>query len=122
MAEIVAGSVFVQTNIPFFVDTEWVRVGLGTDTRTEPKREFWQMGVRETQYGHEADGMGRFEIHLHEVVQSETSGPLAIYERRWFDPEGVQISKPRRKYSRLSSLKAIISKRKMVPVPKISEG
>lgn len=40
-----AGQVFVQSGIPFTIETEYDFV------RQEPAREMWRIGERETQYG-----------------------------------------------------------------------
>ena len=108
-----AGDVFVQANIPFTVETKYEWVGEGFGARQEPMCDYWRIGSRETQYGSEADGQGRFEVHILEIVRTRTSGEIAIYERRWFDPEGALLSRPRRKYSKVGSRKALISRRKM---------
>lgn len=111
--ELLAGSVFVQQDIPFTIETSYTWAGDGINAHQEPDHDFWQIGERETQYGSTNDGLGRFELHVLEIVNTNTSGPVAIYERRWFDPEGALLSKPRKKYSKVANLKGFIRRRKM---------
>lgn len=117
-----AGSVFIQTGIPYTVETAYEWVGDGFGARQEPMREYWQIGRRETQYGEVSDGEGRFELHVLEVIETMTSGKVAIYERRWFDPDGDLISRPRKRYAKIGNLKAVISRRKMQPAQAIEAG
>lgn len=111
---IVAGAIFEQTDIPFTVECHYEWVGEGFGARQEPMHEYWRIGERETQYGTTNDGLGRFELHVLEVVETQTCGTVAIYERRWFDPEGELLSKPRKKFSKVGNLKGFIRRRKMV--------
>ena len=83
MRGVVEGAAFVNADIPFTIECEYEWVGEGLGARQEPMREVWRIGSRETQYGHDDDGKGRFEVHVLEIVETKTSGPVAVYERRW---------------------------------------
>lgn len=85
----------------------------GRDTDGAPLREVW--GFANEDSG--TDGYGWLELRIHEIVETERSGTLAVYYRQWFAPDGEPAfgMKPKRRVGSLASVKALIRRRKMQP-------
>lgn len=64
------------------------------------------------------EGYGWLDVRVHEIVETEQSGTLAVYYRQWFAPDGEPAwgKRPQRKVGALGSLKSLIRRRKMVPI------
>lgn len=86
----------------------------GRDEHGAPLREVWAF-ASEDDY---IEGHGWLEVRVHEVVETERSGALAVYYRQWFAPDGEPAwgKRPKRQVGSLASLKALISRRKMQPI------
>jgi hypothetical protein len=80
-------------------------------------REAWVVGERieEGQYGERkvADGIGRVEVIIHEVLISRTSGPICIFEKVFTSPDGERLSAPRRLLRTVRGLKGYLRLRKL---------
>lgn len=85
----------------------------GRDADGAPLREVWGFANEDT--GSEGDGW--LELRIHEIVQTEKSGTLAVYYRQWFAPDGEPAfsAKAKRRVGSLASVKALINRRKMTP-------
>lgn len=81
------------------------------DERGDPTVELWRFAGEDD--GEE--GFGWLEVRLHEVVETERSGLLAVYYRQWFDPHGQPAwgNRPKRTIGSVGSLKSLIRRRKM---------
>lgn len=84
------------------------------DYAGDPTVEIWRFANEDDG----SDGDGWLEVRVDEIVQTERSGTLAVYYRRWMAPDGEPAwgRKPRRVVGSLGSLKALIRRRKMLPV------
>lgn len=83
------------------------------DARGDPTVELWRFTSCEDDG---EDGYGRLEIRVHEIVETERSGTLAVYYRQWFAPDGGPAwgNRPKRVIGSLGSLRALLRRRKMV--------
>jgi len=79
------------------------------DDHGDPVIEKWSLAFKEE----DDDGDGWLEIYVHEIVETERSGTLAVYYRQWFNPEGEKLWSRKRKVGNLASLQRIISSRQM---------
>lgn len=88
-------------------------IDTGRDGDGAPTGEMWTF-ASEDDY---AEGYGWLEVRVHEIVETERSGALAVYYRQWFAPDGEPAwgKKPQRKVGALGSLKSLIRRRKMTP-------
>lgn len=82
------------------------------DCQGDPTVELWRFQADETDG---CDGYGWLELSIHEVVETERSGTLAVYYRQWFAPDGRPAwgSRKKRVIGAIGSLKALIRRRKM---------
>ncbi|QUT04006.1 hypothetical protein KFK14_12705 [Sphingobium phenoxybenzoativorans] len=64
------------------------------------------------------EGFGYLEISVHEIVETSSSGTIAIYYRQWFAPDGAPAWGNRRKrvIGSIGSLNALIRRRQMTEV------
>ena len=83
------------------------------DNRGDPTVEVWMFRLCEDD-PHE--GNGWLEIHVKEIVQTQSCGTLAVYYRQWFNPEGERLWSRRRVIGNLASLRSLIRRRKMSPI------
>ena len=85
----------------------------GRDSDGAPISDMW-MFANEDDY---VEGHGWLEVRVHEIVETERSGALAVYYRQWFAPDGQPAwgKKPKRQVGSLGSLKALIRRRGMTP-------
>ncbi|UIJ43743.1 hypothetical protein LZK98_11640 [Sphingomonas cannabina] len=85
----------------------------GRDRDGAPISEVWTF-ASEDDY---VEGYGWLEVRVHEIVETERSGALAVYYRQWFAPDGEPAwgKRPQRKVGALGSLKSLIRRRKMMP-------
>jgi hypothetical protein len=92
----------------------------GRDADGAPLHEVW--GFADEDSGSEGDGW--LELRVHEIVQTERSGTLAVYYRQWFAPDGEPAfsKQPKRRVGSLASVKALINRRKMEPASGIEAG
>lgn len=100
-----AGQVWRSEGYAMFVDYE-------ADSRGDPTVELWRFaGEDDCQ-----EGYGWLEVRLHEIVDTDRSGTLAVYYRQWFAPDGAPAwgKRPQRKIGAIGSLKSLIRRRKMV--------
>ena len=90
-------------------------IDTGRDSDGAPISEMWIFENED----HPAEGNGWLEVRVHEIVETQQSGTLAVYYRQWFAPDGepAWAKKPQRKVGALSSLKSLIRRRKMRPLP-----
>jgi len=86
----------------------------GRDADGAPIHEVW--GFADEDSGSEGDGY--LELRIHEIVETQKSGTLAVYYRQWFAPDGEPAfgMKPKRRVGSLASVKALINRRKMQPI------
>ena len=86
----------------------------GRDSDGAPISEMWTF-ASEDDY---VEGYGWLEVRVHEIVETEHSGTLAVYYRQWFAPDGEPAwrKSPQRKVGALGSLKSLIRRRKMEPI------
>ncbi|ARR53511.1 hypothetical protein HY78_08785 [Rhizorhabdus wittichii DC-6] len=80
------------------------------DSRGDPTVEAWLFTQCEEDG---CEGYGWLEIDVHEIVETERSGTLAVYYRQWFNPEGERLWSRKRVIGNLASLRAVIQRRKM---------
>jgi hypothetical protein len=85
----------------------------GRDSDGAPTSDMWTFANEDDC----VEGYGWLEVHVHEIVQTERSGALAVYYRQWFAPDGEPAwgKRPQRKVGALGSLKSLIRRRKMTP-------
>lgn len=85
----------------------------GRDADGAPISDMWTF-ANEDDY---VEGHGWLEVRVHEIVETERSGALAVYYRQWFAPDGQPAwgKKPKRQVGSLGSLKALIRRREMTP-------
>jgi len=85
----------------------------GRDSDGAPISDMWTF-ANEDDY---VEGHGWLEVRVHEIVETERSGALAVYYRQWFAPDGQPAwgKKPKRQVGSLGSLKALIRRREMTP-------
>jgi len=85
----------------------------GRDADGAPLHEVW--GFADEDSGSEGDGY--LELRIHEIVETQKSGTLAVYYRQWFAPDGEPAfgMQPKRRVGSLASVKALINRRKMTP-------
>ena len=89
-------------------------IDTGRDSDGAPISEMWTF-ASEDDY---VEGYGWLEVRVHEIVETEHSGTLAVYYRQWFAPDGEPAwrKSPQRKVGALGSLKSLIRRRKMEPI------
>lgn len=80
------------------------------DGRGDPTIERWVFAASEEDPN---EGFGHLKVTVLEIVPSASSGTLAVYRKQWIAPDGEPINRGRRLVGSLSSLKALISRRKM---------
>lgn len=92
----------------------------GRDSDGAPISDMWTF-ANEDDY---VEGFGWLEVRIHEIVQTERSGALAVYYRQWFAPDGAPAwgKRPQRKVGALGSLKSLIHRRKMTPCDSDGSG
>lgn len=105
MIDVQAGAVLWSEGVQMFTDYL-------PDERGDPTVEKWA-------FAHSEDdphgGYGHLMLTVLEIVPSVSSGTLAVYRKQWIAPDGEPLSKGRRVVGSLSSLKALVSRRKMTP-------
>lgn len=103
MTDIVAGTTFRSAPVGMMIVHS-------PDERRDPTVETW---VFANEMEDDEDGCGWLEVSVTEVIDTKTAGKLAVYYRRWFNPEGEPMARPYRRVASISSLKALIGRRKM---------
>lgn len=95
-------------------------IDTGRDSSGAPISEMWAF-ASEDDY---VEGHGWLEVRVHEIVETERSGALAVYYRQWFAPDGEPAwgKKPQRKVGALGSLKSLIRRRRMIPCDSDGSG
>ena len=85
----------------------------GRDADGASSCEVW--GFADEESGSEGDGW--LDLRIHEIVETERSGTIAVYYRQWFAPDGNPAfgKTPKRRVGSLASVKALIRRRKMTP-------
>ncbi len=107
-----AGKTYVSEGVQMYCD-------YAPDERGDPTIEQWFFANCEDDPN---DGYGYLEIFVKEIVQTQVCGMLAVYYRQWFNPEGEKLWGRKRVVGNLASLKAIISRRKMMAIAKAIEA
>lgn len=106
MSAIVEGAVFQSEGVQMFTDYL-------PDDRGDPTIERWTFAHSEDEPNH---GYGHLRVSVLEIVQSQRSGLLAVYRKQWWTPENEPLNAGRRIVGSLSSLKGLISRRKMTAI------
>ncbi len=85
----------------------------GRDSDGAPLSEVWTFAGEDDG----VEGYGHLVVRVHEVIQTQASGTLAVYYRHWIAPDGGLAwgKSPKRVVGSLGSLKALIRRRKMSP-------
>jgi len=113
----VSGAIGFDSSCEHYRSQEYAMctIDTGLDSDGAPTGEMWTFAGEDDG----VEGYGWLEVRVHEIVETERSGALAVYYRQWFAPDGTPAwgNRPHRKVGSLSSLKALIRRRKMTPTP-----
>jgi len=103
-----AGKVYRSEGYQMYIDYV-------SDMQGDPVVELWRFRMEDDPY----DGDGYLELAVHEIVETEKSGTLAVYYRQWIAPDGKPAwgNRKKRVIGSLSSLKQLIRRRKMAEQP-----
>lgn len=98
-----AGDVFRSEGIQMFL-------GYDRDEYGAPTVERWEFANSPDDPN---GGYGYLQVTVMEIVPTVFCGTLAVYRRQWFGPDDEPMSAGRRVAGSLSSLKALLSRRRM---------
>lgn len=102
--QMIAGSVWRSQGYAMFIDHV-------SDFQGDPTVELWRFSGEDDPN----EGEGHLEVTIHEIVDTQASGTLAVYYRQWLAPDGEPAwgNQRKRVIGSVGSLKALIRRRKM---------
>lgn len=100
----IAGAIYTGGDTQMYIDYL-------LDAHGDPTVEKWFFANCEDDPN---DGHGWLEVKVREILETRTCGTIAVYYKQWFAPDGEPLARARRQVGSLSSLKALIRRRKLV--------
>ena len=94
--------------IPAMIPGQWYRSkGIPmryVETDTYEEWQFLSISDICAEEDHTLDGYGWLAVKVHEIIESQRSGSIAVVYRQWFAPDGEPISKPKLRITSLAGL------------------
>lgn len=102
------GDKFIERGVPF---TEYTEYRIDSNGFREPYADRWHIGPFDECC--DECNLGHMMLTVHEIIITEKSGILVVYYRAFYNPDGEQNAKPKRKVTSLGALKSFIRQYKL---------